>query len=982
MTPKTCLGRTRLAAGAVGGALAAASVLLATVSAQNPGLPQAAAPVDIVLKGLAEASYVTAGPDDLVYISEEKTGRVLRVGPEGITAVLTDLIRPRGLAADAWGNLYVASRALRLRSQFEGVILRLDANGVLWILASGLPNPNALAVLDDGTLYVSVDGDEHEPGGLLRLGGTETLPEAIGGFRNPRGLTVADGQLLVAADGFDGLGVPGASGIFRLDPTTGHVSQIVGPLASGPQDVAVDRLGAIFFSSEAPEGLGEGYIGKQNPDGSLLTFAFSMSRPRGLTFDSRGNLYVAEDGEEAGRLLRFQAPLAPELDPSPAFTNQNPFWLSATTEATARLTVSGGTQPDEAVADDHGNASVAVLLRPNAPNHLRVVATGSEGRGLTGAPAETTIVHDDTPPQVTISSPSPGQFVGGPVTVIATATDENDIDSLTVLTPPGLMDVDPAPDRFSATFDARALPNGPLAISVRATDRAGNSWVESVTVTVSNDTPIALPLTVTTDEDVPALFQLPGYHPLGHPFQFFIRTVPVLGRLYQVLPDNVTPGAQITHIDTIVTNPDGWLYYVPPPDYNGSQDRLRFNIMDAHEVSSPFVFVPIIVLPVNDPPVAFPMVHLGLVHAPPSTILLNVWDIDGLEDVTIHFTSFPEGGRLYQGQDLPAPERLVTPENSVFPGSQRIFTFYHDVPPDHESRDFTFTFYVTDSEFQTDEVRDTIRVISAPGSLTPRATHLPDLVTTCRNTPISIIPTGEDPDGDDSLLSFELLGPPKSGQEAHGRLAIRNLTGAIVPVTEYPRIVPRSDPLTGWEVVYLPPDDFTTDGRQEPVSFSFDLRDELGHSALETYRVPIRVAGACTPADKANIVLTCPNRPAWVPLQATAAPPGDLRFFVSEPQRGTAAYTGTIHHFAGMFAPRTSFIAPRSGPPGARHTYPLIGVAEANRTSLLLFIPQPGDTGAEPDRFQWSWEVTTPAGEVVRSQTYTTWVSISDQHCQ
>ena len=79
--------------------------------------------------------------------------------------------------------------------------------------------------------------------------------------------------------------------------------------------------------------------------------------------------------------------------------------LRLRSEAHAQLTVLGGRLPAVAMADRVGSALVSVTLHANAENHLLIFTTTAAGRGLTSAPLEVSLIHDDQPPAIDLVTP-------------------------------------------------------------------------------------------------------------------------------------------------------------------------------------------------------------------------------------------------------------------------------------------------------------------------------------------------------------------------------------------------------------------------------------------------------------------------------------------------------------------------------------------------------------------------------------------------
>jgi hypothetical protein len=184
-------------------------------------------------------------------------------------------------------------------------------------------------------------------------------------------------------------------------------------------------------------------------------FAGGLDHPQGLGFDSAGNLYVA-DGL-SGRVFRFLAPPAPELDPLAAMTSEPTIRVRGTALPASRLDgrVDGGGSLFTTQGNAGGGFALTLALTRNATNTIEVFATAHRGDGLTGASAEATVRHDDVPPDTTIT--------GGP----SSPTDA----AMATFSFAGVDDVTPAGDlRFAWRLDGRPFSEFSEARSVNLTD--------------------------------------------------------------------------------------------------------------------------------------------------------------------------------------------------------------------------------------------------------------------------------------------------------------------------------------------------------------------------------------------------------------------------------------------------------------------------------------------------------------------------------
>ncbi len=123
----------------------------------------------------------------------------------------------------------------------------------------------------------------------------------------------------------------------------------------------------------------------------------------------------------------------------------------------------------------------------NRPGGLLCV--GVVGLGLVACSAEDnqvgTLDGSESGLRVLIEAPPPGP-ISGSVQITARAEPAELAAAMEVVTPAGLIDVDPAPDRFSAVWDSSTVPDGPLTVVIRATDADGTAAIGQVSVQVEN----------------------------------------------------------------------------------------------------------------------------------------------------------------------------------------------------------------------------------------------------------------------------------------------------------------------------------------------------------------------------------------------------------------------------------------------------------------------------------------------------------------
>lgn len=216
---------------------------------------------------------------------------VAGTGEQGFTgdggpATSAQLDSPAGVAVDATGNIYVAdthNQRIRKVSVSDGTISTIAGTGVAGFFGDGgaatsaqLSNPTALAVDSSGNLYIA-DTDNHR---IRKISGTTITTVAGNGEQGFTG----DGAAATAAgiDSPNGVAVNAAGWIYIGDTHN--------------QRVRVVNMAGII--STLAGGNSKAYGG----DGGAATGAL-LARPRGLSVDAQGNIYVADSDNNRIRLI-------------------------------------------------------------------------------------------------------------------------------------------------------------------------------------------------------------------------------------------------------------------------------------------------------------------------------------------------------------------------------------------------------------------------------------------------------------------------------------------------------------------------------------------------------------------------------------------------------------------------------------------------------------------------------------------------------
>ena len=462
------------------------------------------APVDVIAEGLKEPTGIVVDQSGALFVSDRKSGEVLNIAAGETHPLITHLKRPVGLSFDANGRLLIVEEK-------SGSLLRLEPDGTLTILAQGMKKPRWVSVGEDGSVYITAKGlklqgdkendedDEEEGDGeiILRLAQGQ-LSVFVEGFKGLQAIVIREGTLLAAARGLK-KEKDEKEGIFKIpvqsDGKAGLITRVTKTGIKKPFGLALDTLSALYVTVEEMEFSKKvkDAIGKVFADGVLSRFASKLEKPRGLAFDTFGNLYVSDDrGDKKGRIIRLRAPPPPALVFT-SFTNEIPLTLHGKTEANSRIDAfSNDSANPITVSTQDGSFALTFNLKLNNQNFLDVFTTAYNGQGLTSAPAELTITHDNIAPVIANLQPVSGSFLGTKAPLIAADFIDAGSGVETTKVKIQLDGVDVIPQILTPTgftLIPSALTEGQHAGSVTVFDRANNFSSASTSFTVDVTVP-------------------------------------------------------------------------------------------------------------------------------------------------------------------------------------------------------------------------------------------------------------------------------------------------------------------------------------------------------------------------------------------------------------------------------------------------------------------------------------------------------------
>jgi len=286
---------------------------------------------------------VAVDPSGNLFISDSRNAVVRKVATNHTISTLTgtSLVQPRGLAADGAGNIYVAdfldNKVKRIGA--DGTVTTVAGSGTNGFGGDGgaaasaqLSGPAGVAVDKNNNLYIADFANNRvrkvtPDGNIATVAGTGLQTYAGDGaaataaaLNGPLAVAVdSAGNLYIADTNNDAIREVTADGLIHTIAGTG-VPGFAGDGApattqiTAPSGIAIDSAGTLYVSDSTMRirkivpgafvatiaGNGSsGYSG----DNGIATLA-NLNGPAGLAIDPSGNLYFADTGNNAVRLLQ------------------------------------------------------------------------------------------------------------------------------------------------------------------------------------------------------------------------------------------------------------------------------------------------------------------------------------------------------------------------------------------------------------------------------------------------------------------------------------------------------------------------------------------------------------------------------------------------------------------------------------------------------------------------------------------------------
>ncbi len=196
---------------------------------------------------------------------------------DGGSATAAKLANPYAVARDSIGNLYIVDNT-------NNAIRKVDTNGIISTLISGLNNPQGVCVDASDNIYVADQGNL-QVGFYNATAHTYNASFISGIFAQTIGIDQSN-KLYIGAN------FPARVDKYNADGSINVANLITG--ASNPKAICVDSSGNVYVAD--PHGGSGGTIGRYDFLSSTYdsNFIIGLNNPYGVCVDVQDNIYISE----------------------------------------------------------------------------------------------------------------------------------------------------------------------------------------------------------------------------------------------------------------------------------------------------------------------------------------------------------------------------------------------------------------------------------------------------------------------------------------------------------------------------------------------------------------------------------------------------------------------------------------------------------------------------------------------------------------
>jgi streptogramin lyase len=221
-------------------------------------------------------AFLTAGPDGLMWVTEDHANLIARIGPSGRVKefYVGESTTPSGITVGPDGNIWVALSN-------GNAVLRIGPGGALTKFNTPSLNPNQIITGPDGHLWFTSPGSSI--GRMSVSGDLQTF--VASGY--PQGIAAGpDGNVWFAAEFGDH--------VARITPT-GEITEFPTGFNSLPVGMTTGPDGNLWFTELS------GQIVRMTPEGDMVDFPVPnpTSAPAWITVGPDGNLWFTNLGVDA-----------------------------------------------------------------------------------------------------------------------------------------------------------------------------------------------------------------------------------------------------------------------------------------------------------------------------------------------------------------------------------------------------------------------------------------------------------------------------------------------------------------------------------------------------------------------------------------------------------------------------------------------------------------------------------------------------------